>query len=319
MKTGKIESSGRPSEQELSLINKFTRREFSAEDIYSFSVILCDNDVDRDSERFTVSALHKMAELFLGKTGIFDHSQKSSDQCARVYFCKVCTDSNKKTVTGDDYTYLLAKAYMPITEKNRELITEIDAGIKKEVSVGCSVRSRKCSVCGGNPAVCGHKKGRYYQRNGAKTLCFHELDDPSDAYEWSFVAVPAQRRAGVTKQFEVVKDRDILEIVKGLEEGGVTLDPRTASVLADHIRALEVKTAAAEEYLSLQKQRVIGRMAASMTDGQAKVFKSAVDRMTAHELFSLMGSVEEGNQTPAPKLRRERSKKNSNQNKEFII
>ena len=35
--------------------------------------------------------------------------------------------------------YLKAKAYLLRTEKNAALIQEIEAGIKKEVSVGCSV------------------------------------------------------------------------------------------------------------------------------------------------------------------------------------
>ena len=44
---------------------------------------------------------------------------------------------------------------------------------------------------------CSHIKGRSY--NGAK--CHIVLDDITDAYEWSFVAVPAQVNAGVTKRF----------------------------------------------------------------------------------------------------------------------
>lgn len=30
-------------------------------------------------------------------------------------------------------------------------------------------------------------------------LCYGELQNPTDAYEWSFVAVPAQKNAGITK------------------------------------------------------------------------------------------------------------------------
>ena len=58
---------------------------------------------------------------------------------------------------------------------------------------------RICSVCGADGAKggCNHIKGRSY---GGK-LCYVELDEPLDAYEWSFVAVPAQRAAGVTKVY----------------------------------------------------------------------------------------------------------------------
>ena len=44
---------------------------------------------------------------------------------------------------------------------------------------------------------CDHEKGSEY---GGK-LCYHILDEPLDAYEWSFVAVPAQVNSGVTKRF----------------------------------------------------------------------------------------------------------------------
>ena len=35
-----------PTDEELELINKYTRREFKAEEVYVFSLTLCDNDVD---------------------------------------------------------------------------------------------------------------------------------------------------------------------------------------------------------------------------------------------------------------------------------
>ena len=49
--------SGAVSENELELINAYTRKPLGAQDVYVFSVTLCDNDVDRDGERFTVESL----------------------------------------------------------------------------------------------------------------------------------------------------------------------------------------------------------------------------------------------------------------------
>ena len=40
-------------DDELELINRFTRRNLAKNEVYAFSVVLCDNDVDRDGERFT--------------------------------------------------------------------------------------------------------------------------------------------------------------------------------------------------------------------------------------------------------------------------
>lgn len=180
-------------------INRYARRELKEEEVYRFQVILCDNEIDRDQECFTVDALHKLAGLFLGKTGIFDHDPKGENQTARIYDTQVVADEARTTKTGEPYTYLLASAYMVRTEKNAGLILEIDAGIKKEVSVGCSVASVTCSICGTNlrEKRCEHRRGEIYRGRP----CYAILDQPSDAYEWSFVAVPAQPGAGVVKRY----------------------------------------------------------------------------------------------------------------------
>ncbi len=60
-------------------------------------MVLCDNQVDRDFECFTKAALEKLKELFLGKTGIFDHSMRSGGQTARIYDCRVETLPERKT------------------------------------------------------------------------------------------------------------------------------------------------------------------------------------------------------------------------------
>lgn len=183
----------------LAKINRFTRREFTAEELYTFSVILCDNEIDRDGERFSDSALEKLKTLFVGKTGIFDHNPSTSNQNARIFDTEIITDTERTTKNGELYKYLKATAYMVRTDENRNLISEIEAGIKKEVSISCTAKKRVCSVCGNDKSAgsCAHIKGREY--NGR--TCHVVLDDITDAYEWSFVAVPAQMNAGVTKKF----------------------------------------------------------------------------------------------------------------------
>ena len=47
-----------PSNEELAKINNYTRRSFTADEVYAFSVVLCDNEVDRDFERFDENALN---------------------------------------------------------------------------------------------------------------------------------------------------------------------------------------------------------------------------------------------------------------------
>lgn len=185
------------TDEVLEKINVHSVKPLTAEEVYCFSVLLCDNEIDRDYERFSEQSLKTLAEMYIGRTGIFDHDPKGENQTARIYHTEVKSCPDRKTGSGETYTALMGHAYMVRTEDNKSLIAEIDGGIKKEVSVGCAVGAKICSVCGAdmlkNP--CAHIRGKYY----GEKLCFATLENPTDAYEWSFVAVPAQRNAGVTK------------------------------------------------------------------------------------------------------------------------
>ena len=155
---------GGVSAEDMALINQLARRELKAEEVYVFPVTLCDNETDRDCERFSVSALAKLAELFVGKTGIFDHDPKGANQTARIFRAELAADESRSTRSGEPYRCVKAMAYMMRTEKNADLIAEIDGGIKKEVSVCCSVGRKICSICGADEhrQPCTHIKGEYY-------------------------------------------------------------------------------------------------------------------------------------------------------------
>lgn len=185
------------TEGDLALINLLSRKELKEEDVYVFSLRLCDNEVDRDGERFAPQTLEELSRLFVGKSGIFDHQWSARGQAARIYKTEVIFQPERVTKAGDGYCWLKGWAYMARTEGTKDLIAEIEAGIKKEVSVGCAVEKSVCSICGADlrQGQCGHKKGEYYDGR----LCYASLEGASDAYEFSFVAVPAQPEAGVVK------------------------------------------------------------------------------------------------------------------------
>jgi len=187
---------GMPAQEDMELINQYTRTKLAAEDVYVFQSVLCDNEIDRDGERFSTAALETMKELFLGKTGLFDHSGKSGDQVMRVFDTAVTHSPERTTGAGEPYAALTAKVYLLRGGETAALIREIDGGIKKEVSVSCAVKRVTCSVCGEAMQRCGHKKGELYEGK----LCYAQLDEPTDAYEFSFVAIPAQPGAGVIKR-----------------------------------------------------------------------------------------------------------------------
>ena len=185
------------SREDLELIGVLARRPLTAQEVYTFSVRLCDNEIDRDFERFATQTLEQLAPMFVGKSGIFDHQWSAWGQAARIYKTEIVRESGRTTRAGDGYCWLKGCAYMVRTDGNRDLIAEIEGGIKKEVSVGCAVEHAVCSVCGCDRTQtdCGHEKGQEY----GGQLCWADLEGARDAYEFSFVAVPAQPAAGVVK------------------------------------------------------------------------------------------------------------------------
>ena len=189
LKSARIEKSLAPTEMDLLLINKQTLRTFTAEEVFTFKLAACGEEVDRDNERFTAGALKQMAERFVGRPVLRDHQWSASAQTARVYAAKVEGGEGART--------LVLRCYMPRTEATKDIINAIESGILRECSVGLAVGKVLCSICGANQreTICQHVGGREY---GGKR-CWFDLDEVTDAYEISFVAVPAQPGAGVSK------------------------------------------------------------------------------------------------------------------------
>ena len=194
-KDAAVKGIGTPDADELALINSLARRELGADEVYTFALRLCDNDIDRDFERFDDETLDQLAPMFVGVSGVFDHKWSATKQAARIYRTEVVGVDGTITGDGRPYRFLKGWAYMMRTDENAALIAEIDGGIKREVSVGCAVEKVVCSVCGQELDQCPHEKGEEYDGQA----CHGILTGAADAYEWSFVAVPAQRRAGVIK------------------------------------------------------------------------------------------------------------------------
>lgn len=286
MKNGNLSDFGVPSEAEIKEINKYTRRDFKADELYAFSVVLCDNEVDRDFERFTDSALEGLCKLFLGKTGIFDHSHKAGNQCARVFYTEVKAVEGEKNRLGEQYKQLFARAYMPKSATSDELILAIESGIKKEVSVGCSMKSSVCSVCGQPAGVCQHKKGKTYRKNGAKTLCYFDLSDPADAYEWSFVAVPAQPAAGVVKAFDG-KQIEFFDLQKSVLDGEITVTVEEAERISKQFADLQTVALAAGEFLQRKKADIVKMFVTDASEKATDVFLKALSNLPPDELFKL--------------------------------
>ncbi|MDE6722940.1 MAG: hypothetical protein K2J55_01960, partial [Eubacterium sp.] len=293
MKDGYIEKGYTPAQDDFDKIRQFTRKDFSEDELYVFSVTLCSNDIDRDYEKFSVAALYELAELFKGKTGIKDHSMKASDQTARIFETWVEKTEGRKTADGEDYYTLRAKAYMVRTEENKSFITDIEAGIKKEVSVSCSMQSSVCSICGKSrkSGECNHINGREY----GNKICFSILSEAADAYEWSFVAVPAQRDAGVTKSFNLKNgDFDMTDIKKSLntDENEIILSNKEAKAIYNYIEEKEELASLGEEYKKSLVKELVSLCAKSIPQMDLSVFSGVAAVMTIKELLCFKNAFE---------------------------
>ena len=157
------------------------------------------------------------------------------------------------------------------TQGNRDLIAEIEGGIKKEVSVGCAVERAVCSVCGQpwGEGSCDHRKGERYDGR----LCYATLEGAKDAYEFSFVAVPAQPLAGVVKSAGGWRE------LAAQVPGG-----------ARELEELEKEAQLGRQYLERLRGELVRQ--AVLADGQLEeaVIRSAADKLTHRELEALAAS-----------------------------
>lgn len=261
-----VSGTGVANQGQLEAINAQAKATLTAEQVYVFSLRLCDDQIDRDMERFDTQALPALAKLFLGKTGIVDHRWSADGQVARIFETQVVQEKG--------ISYIKAWAYIRRGGQGEEVIADIEAGIKKEVSVGCAMGRAICSVCGGEYGSCGHQKGERYEGQ----LCHVILKEPMDAYEFSFVAVPAQRQAGVMKAVGG-GSRTLKELA---EEFGVQ----------GEFRALYTQAQLGKEYEQQLRSEVV-RLALSLDMGiEEPVLRSISEKVSAQELQKLKQALE---------------------------
>lgn len=255
------------TEEDMTQINALSRGALTPEEVYTFGVRLCDNQTDRDFEYFSRQSLESLAALFVGKTGIFDHTWSAAGQTARIYRTELVEDPENTAESGEPGCYLKGYAYMLRTDDNASLIAEIEGGIKKEVSVSCAVARTVCSICGNevqDRTSCPHVKGQIYEGK----RCIVRLEDPTDAYEWSFVAVPAQPKAGVVKGF------------------------RQDETPPEDWQTLQKDAEIGRRYLTSLRQEIVRLGLMADADMGAAVLRSITEKLESEELESLRSCYE---------------------------
>lgn len=217
-----------PSNEDFELIKKFLKsEEITAEHIFVYPIRLCDTATDRDNEQFSLLALESIKTMIVGKAGIKNHDWNSNNIHSRIYKAEI--------EEIDGVMCLVGYAYTMDTEGNRELIEGIKSGLLQEVSIGFNATSYTMLESG-----------------------VRQIDDVDDVYEWSFVAVPAQRQAGVIKSYEDNKDKEGVKDMT-LEE----LQARVKELEAE----VAIKSARVKELEEEKVQTVLENAIASALDG----------------------------------------------------
>ena len=233
---------------DLRKINKYTLSPVTADDVFIFKATIADNEQDdRNYAPFDLKALQDMKKLYPGKTMLKDHSRRADNQIARVFDTELVQDANKITELGELHTDLIAKVYMIKTDSNKDLISEIIGGIKKEVSTSTVPEKMVCSICGVDnmKEYCRHYPGREYDVTNTETgktekrRCKMLLRGAKEAYELSFVAVPAQPRAGTHKSIGFAKPVEEIMEETPKEENIINTDELDSRLFAQRVKGVE--------------------------------------------------------------------------------
>lgn len=260
-------SAGNPSASQLGVINKFTLKEVTADEVYVRTALLAHSGIDRDKDAFDQEILNDFANTLPGK-GLFNKHPLGWDGdtgygIGRWFEAKVLVVSQDEArellkeptlmfpAEGDAYI-LEASYYLPRSEKNNDLIVDIDTGVASDVSIGFSASKRTAIM----------------QDDSGNALAW-AISGPGEANEGSLVWLGAQPGARTVKSASTHNDQNL----KTVEDETVTLDELKAA-----LKAAEATVAAQKTTIKANEKTIEGLQAdltkASGFEDSAKNFKS---------------------------------------------
>jgi len=142
-----------PTDEQIAKINRFTRREFKADELYVGQLRLSNNCIDRDNERFSEEVLQRFVATTLRKTMLFDHARKVKDSAIGKFFDvelekmplqQAIAEIGEELVLPDGVTDVWFHSpwfYIPIAGIDKKDIVKIDAGIYDFGSIGFRAES----------------------------------------------------------------------------------------------------------------------------------------------------------------------------------
>lgn len=267
-----VKSAGAPGEGQLAAINRLALTELTAEQVYVRTAYLAHNGIDRDREAFSSALLADFARTLPGKGLFIKHpggwdgdSGPGVGRWFEARVVKMGLDEARAALREpglqfppgvEEAELLEGSYYMPRSGKNEDLITDTDAGVAVDVSIGFAAsRGSEIQDASGN-------------RIGTT------LHAPGEALEGSLVWLGAQPGARAFKSAQ----RNMFE-----NEGEDDVD------LKEQLKAAETKATDAET------ARKAAETKAQENDTKAKAYDAVVavvgEGATAEQVKAL---VEDG-------------------------
>lgn len=138
----------KPTDDQLAKINRFTRRPFTADELYVGQMRLANNAIDRDSERFSEEVIQRFAKTAIRRTLLLDHDKKVRDSAAGKFFDvelekmplqQAIAETGENLVLPDGIVEVLFHSpwfYIPVAGIDAKELVKIDAGIYDFASIG---------------------------------------------------------------------------------------------------------------------------------------------------------------------------------------
>ncbi len=146
-------TASKPTEEQLRLINQFTRQEYKADDFYVGQIRLANNAIDRDNERFSEEVLTRFAATAIRKTMLFDHGRDVQASGVGKFFdvtIEKLALQQANSETGENFQlpagmnevwFLTVSFYIPVKFVDEKVIVGIDTGIYDFSSIGFRAES----------------------------------------------------------------------------------------------------------------------------------------------------------------------------------
>ena len=288
-----------PTDEELRIIKEKYYKGATKDNIKVFEVS-CGNIIsDRVSDAFSDTSIDTMIKTGIGAPFLEDHDiTKCVGKIFDMYAKNVDYEDNNGVVYKDIKT-AFAKIYIPIEDKYKNIITDIETGVKDFISPGFTIKGAKCSICGKDYSECReHFKGEIY--NGqlcSAILEVKELHEVSVVYKGCQYGTRIEKIYGgedmelkelqakfetVEKEFSEYKEKysekSFNELNANVEELNKKINDLTASntSLTELVKVFG-EDVSAEDLKTVKANAEIGKSAKEETISEIKRLKALVD------------------------------------------